>query len=105
MTAAEIAINEVVNGNAIPKSATDFADMIVDGAVQNVVMDAATNRLNSRAGREVRGLEGGPGDSRRCQPAAFKHQLGSKPMPVDRPPPRWVNKRPRPSLPKRSRRC
>ncbi len=84
MTAAEIAINEVVNGNAIPKSANDFADMIVDGAVQNVMMDAATNRLNSRAGREYAAWKAGRGTST-MSTSAFKHQLGSRPPPVDTP--------------------
>jgi hypothetical protein len=78
MTAAEIAIKEVVSGNAIPKSATEFADMIVDNAVQNVVMDAATNRLNSRAAREYAAWKAGRGTSTMAT-SAFKHQLGSAP--------------------------
>ncbi len=84
MTAAEIAINEVVNGNAIPKSASDFADMIVDGAVQSVVMDAATNRLNSRAGREYAAWKAGRGTST-MSTSAFKHELGNKPVAPDAP--------------------
>lgn len=85
MTGAEIAINEIVNGNAIPKSASDFADMIVDGAVQNVVMDAATNRLNSRAGREYAAWKAGRGTST-MSTSAFKHQLATRPPPIDAPP-------------------
>ncbi|MDQ4097617.1 MAG: hypothetical protein M3144_07100 [Actinomycetota bacterium] len=76
MTSAEIAMKEIVSGNAIPKSAAEFADMIVDNAVQSVVMDAATNRLNSRAGREYAAWKAGRGTST-ASTSGFRHQLGT----------------------------
>jgi hypothetical protein len=68
----------------MPKSATEFADTIVDNAVQNVVMDAATSRLNSRAGREYAAWKAGRGTSTMTT-SAFKHQLGAPSAPLDVP--------------------
>ncbi len=52
MTATEAVIRNIAEGKAFPKSAAEFADMVVDNAVKDVGMDFALSGLNKRAAQE-----------------------------------------------------
>jgi hypothetical protein len=52
MTATEAVIRNIVEGKALPTSASEFADMVVDNAVRDVGMDFALSGLNKRAAQE-----------------------------------------------------
>ncbi|HWJ54501.1 MAG TPA: hypothetical protein VNT24_14090, partial [Propionibacteriaceae bacterium] len=51
-TAAEAVLNNIVMGKDFPKSATEFADLIVDNALQAGVMDVALRGPAARVARE-----------------------------------------------------
>ncbi len=51
-TAAEAVLNNIVMGKEFPKSATEFADLIVDHALQAGVMDVALRGPSARVARE-----------------------------------------------------
>jgi hypothetical protein len=69
--AAETVLNAILNGQALPKDATEMADMIVDSALKNVAMDVALHGPSARVAQEyqawrtgkakpvVPGMEGG----------------------------------------------
>ncbi|WP_127793213.1 hypothetical protein [Agromyces sp. LHK192] len=59
LTATETVLKSVVEGKALPKSAAEFADLIVDGVVQNVAMDLGFARVNSRVAKEYDAWRGG----------------------------------------------
>lgn len=59
MTATEAALKAVVEGKALPKSASQLADLIVDGVVENVAMDLGLARVNSRVAKEYEAWRGG----------------------------------------------
>ncbi|MDC7120623.1 hypothetical protein OMK64_03635 [Cellulomonas fimi] len=59
MTATETALKAVVEGKALPKNASELADLIVDGVVENVAMDLGLARVNSRVAKEYEAWRGG----------------------------------------------
>ncbi|KQM83786.1 hypothetical protein [Agromyces sp. Leaf222] len=59
MTATETVLKSVVEGTALPKNANEFADLIVDGVVQNVAMDVGLAKVNSRVAKEYEAWRGG----------------------------------------------
>jgi len=58
-TAAEIVLKRIVSGEALPKSAEDLANLIVDNAVQNVVMDVGLHPVGTRVGQEYEAWKSG----------------------------------------------
>jgi hypothetical protein len=64
-TAAETVLASVIDGRALPKSATEFADLIVDKALEAGAMDVALRGPSARAAREYQTWRSG-----RAQPVA-----------------------------------
>jgi hypothetical protein len=58
-TAAEAVLNSIVLGQAFPKSATEFADLIVDKALQAGAMDVALRGPSARVAREYQAWRAG----------------------------------------------
>ena len=58
-TAAEVVLNNIVMGQELPKSATEFADLIVDHALQAGVMDVALRGPSARVAREYQAWRAG----------------------------------------------
>lgn len=58
-TAAEAVLNTIVLGHAVPKSATEFADLIVDNALQAGAMDVALRGPSARVAREYQAWKAG----------------------------------------------
>ncbi|AEE46030.1 hypothetical protein [Cellulomonas fimi] len=59
MTATETALKAVVEGKALPKNASELADLVVDGVVENVALDLGLARVNSRVAKEYEAWRGG----------------------------------------------
>ena len=59
-TAAEAVLASVVGGQELPKNATEFADLIVDKALQAGAMDVALRGPSARAAREYQTWRAGP---------------------------------------------
>ena len=59
LTATELALRNIVQGKALPKSAAEFADLVVDNALQNVVMDVGLRKINSRVATEYEAWKSG----------------------------------------------
>lgn len=58
-TAAESVLNDVVLGVAMPKTATEFADLIVDKALQAGMMDVALRGPSARVARDYQAWRAG----------------------------------------------
>ncbi len=58
-TAVESVLASVVAGQALPKNATEFADLIVDNALKAGAMDVALRGPSARAAREYQSWRGG----------------------------------------------
>ncbi len=59
MTATEAVVRSIAEGKALPTSAAQFADMVVDNAVKDVGMDFALSGLNKRAAQEYHNWKAG----------------------------------------------
>jgi hypothetical protein len=77
----ELALQSVIEGKKFPTDAQALADMVIDGAIENMVMDRALAPLNHRAVREYQTWKEGRGRSAVTVPGAGK--VGARP--TDRP--------------------
>ncbi|MDQ4096854.1 MAG: hypothetical protein M3144_03150, partial [Actinomycetota bacterium] len=79
-TAAEAVLQNVIEGKAFPKNATELSDLIVDKALQAAAMDVALRGPSARAAREYQTWKAGkatslvpgrsvPGQSKQAAPA------------------------------------
>ncbi|MEA2844246.1 MAG: hypothetical protein QOJ69_1917, partial [Actinomycetota bacterium] len=69
MTATEAVVRNIVEGKALPTSAGEFADMVVDNAVKDVGMDFALSGLNKRAAQEYHNWKTGKAGPASTAPA------------------------------------
>lgn len=58
-TAAELALNAVVNGQAVPTSADQLADLVIDKVLEGAVMDVALKGPSARVAREYQAWRAG----------------------------------------------
>lgn len=58
-TAAELALNSIVNGQALPTSADELADLVVDKVIEGAVMDVALKGPSARVAREYQAWRAG----------------------------------------------
>lgn len=80
--AAEMALANVIAGQAFPKTATEFADLIVDSALEAGVMDVALRGPSARVGREYQAWKAGRSAPVIPSPGGAKVLPGQTPTPA-----------------------